>query len=122
MRRKRLLGTLLGLSLLAGACGGDDSGGDEAKVDSSVKEGVQSQLGGSATTAGGATATTVAAKNIGELQAQWDAERAKVVAGKATVTFRSNRVGVHRLKAAYTGSGVAEASTSQQVTVRVKRR
>ncbi|MEO9323346.1 ThuA domain-containing protein [Nocardioides sp. C4-1] len=49
-------------------------------------------------------------------------KRVKVVAGKATVTFRSNRVGVHRLKAAYTGSGVAEASTSQQVTVRVKRR
>ena len=76
VRCKRLFASVLGLSLLAAACGGDDSGGEEAKVDSSVKEGVQSQLGGSSTSAGGATSTTVAAKNIGELQAQWDTARA----------------------------------------------
>jgi branched-chain amino acid transport system substrate-binding protein len=80
VRRKRLFASLLGLSLLAAACGGDDSAGEEAKVDSSVKEGVQSQLGGSSTSAGGATATTVAAKNIAELEAQWDTTRAAVVA------------------------------------------
>src|SRR3954452_20571228 len=58
---------LVGLALVAAACGGDDSGGSGGRgsgntVDPGGKAGVQAALGGgtATTAAGGATATTAA--------------------------------------------------------------
>jgi branched-chain amino acid transport system substrate-binding protein len=71
--------SLLGMSLLAAACGGDDSGGSatQATVDEGVKSGVAEQLGGSNTT----TAETVAPpESMEEWEALWAEQRAEVVA------------------------------------------
>ncbi|MFN0029522.1 MAG: ABC transporter substrate-binding protein [Acidimicrobiales bacterium] len=81
-RLTKLSGALVGFSLIAAACGGDDGGstgeatGDT--VDANVKQGVEDAL--TATT--DATATTVAAKvptNITEWEALWKTQRADAV-------------------------------------------
>ncbi|MGD9754508.1 MAG: hypothetical protein AB7W59_26255, partial [Acidimicrobiia bacterium] len=81
---------MVGLSLVAAACGGDDGGdtggGAEtaATVDANVKQGVSEALSGSATTAaGGTTETTEAAApaptSMDEWRALWEDQRAAVV-------------------------------------------
>ena len=76
--RARVLGAgLLGLTLVAAACGGGDDGGGEtsATVDAGVKAGIEEA-------AKGGTATTVAKPaptSMDEWEALWAEERAAVV-------------------------------------------
>jgi branched-chain amino acid transport system substrate-binding protein len=82
MRRsvRALGGTLVGMALLAAACGGDDggSGSTAATIDEGVKSGVQSQLGGTATTAAGPGAAS-APTSMDAWESLWAEERAAVV-------------------------------------------
>ena len=78
-RRARILGaSLLGLALVASACGGDDSGeaSTSATVDEAVKEGVNQALqGGGAVT----TAPFKEPTSMDEWEALWATQRAAVV-------------------------------------------
>ena len=66
-RSRALVAAVLGVSLLAAACGGDDAegAGGEARLDQAVKEGVASQLGETAQKAG--AAATDRAREIARL-------------------------------------------------------
>ena len=66
------------LSLVAAACGGDDSGegATSGTVDEDVKAGAQQALGGSATTAAAAAKHPT---SMAEWEALWEKERAAVV-------------------------------------------
>jgi branched-chain amino acid transport system substrate-binding protein len=86
-RTSVLPASLLGLALIAAACGGDDggSGGDDvataATIDESVKAGVEQALNSSTTAAAGPT-TTAPAKvptSMEEWEQLWEQERAAVV-------------------------------------------
>ncbi|MPY93941.1 MAG: ABC transporter substrate-binding protein [Acidimicrobiia bacterium] len=78
MKRSRtVFGLLMCVALVASACGGDDgeSGGGEARLDASVKEGVASQIGET-------TATSAAAAEISsmeEYEAFWAEQRQVIV-------------------------------------------
>ncbi|MPY91949.1 MAG: ABC transporter substrate-binding protein [Acidimicrobiia bacterium] len=64
--------------LVAAACGGDDGGGGTAaSVDEGVRQGVESQLGSSSTTAGEATPQPT---SMEQWEALWAEERAAMVA------------------------------------------
>ena len=85
--RARLLGaSLLGLALVAASCGGDDSGTSEGSssgntIDEGVKSGVQNALGGSPSTAAGATATSAQPQptSMEAWEALWSEQRAAIV-------------------------------------------
>jgi branched-chain amino acid transport system substrate-binding protein len=69
---------LVALGLVAAACGGDDAEqSTAATIDEGVKSGVQSQLGGSSTTA--ATGTAEAPETMEAWEALWADERKAVV-------------------------------------------
>jgi len=80
---------LIGLALVAAACGGDDSGGSggstsDNTVDAGVKAGVQTALGGGTeTTASGSAAATTAVQpqptSIDAWEALWATQRAAIV-------------------------------------------
>jgi branched-chain amino acid transport system substrate-binding protein len=77
-RRARVIGAFVVASLAMAACGGDDGGGDAtgASVDEGLRSGVQSQLGGSSTTAAEAAPHPT---SMQEWEALWAKERAAIV-------------------------------------------
>ena len=92
--RWTLFGSVLaGLSLVAAACGGDDSSTTSGAVDENVKAGVEQAVNGSSTSAGG-TATTAVSTNgtiasssptglptsMPDWEALWAKQRAAIVA------------------------------------------
>src|SRR3954452_632238 len=77
-----ILASMLALSVLAVACGGDDSGSSAtpASVDENVRNGIQNALGSSETTAaGGGTEAVKTPTTMAEWEALWAKQRAAVV-------------------------------------------
>src|SRR5690606_1136444 len=79
--RTRLVAACVAVgALVAGACGGDDGAETATSVDQGIKEGIESQLGGSATTAAGQEEAEPHPTSMEEWEALWAEERAAMVA------------------------------------------